>query len=234
MAGGWVRLGCVYRSASLSKVTPPDDGVLLRKLGIRVVVDLRSEREVERDGCPGALERRVRWVSCPMDDPDDTLRRSRHPAPSQYAAHYRRLVLSAGPPLQTILDAVGAPRPEPVLFCCTAGKDRTGVVAALLLLLLGATDRIIASDYALTARALRGHLDRFQDHWQRKDLTAQQYSARLETVRPTMLSLTRWLRERFPSGDDLAAALALRPGSVAAARNALVTSTAPFAVGDGR
>jgi protein tyrosine/serine phosphatase len=58
---------------------------------------------------------------------------------------------AVGPALRLLVRAETAP----IVFHCAAGKDRTGVLAALVLSLLGVDDEVIADDYALTAVAER-------------------------------------------------------------------------------
>jgi len=66
--------------------------------------------------------------------------------------------------LRRVLSFIAASPPAPLLFHCIAGKDRTGLVAALLLTLADATPQAIAHDYAVSAENLRaGYLERYAD-----------------------------------------------------------------------
>ncbi|MCY1550622.1 Tyrosine-protein phosphatase [compost metagenome] len=73
--------------------------------------------------------------------------------PFDMAQRYRDALDECGPQLAEVLRAIIAAPPGIVMFHCTAGKDRTGIVAALLLLIAGVDRSDIASDYALTAAA---------------------------------------------------------------------------------
>ena len=66
---------------------------------------------------------------------------------------YLRVLDIAGPEFVAVLDALAEPEALPALVHCTAGKDRTGLVAALLLLVLGVDEETVAADYALTESA---------------------------------------------------------------------------------
>jgi protein-tyrosine phosphatase len=66
--------------------------------------------------------------------------------------------------LHRVLSFIAAAPPQPLLFHCVAGKDRTGLIAALLLALADATPAAIAEDYAVSASNLReGYLKRYAD-----------------------------------------------------------------------
>ena len=66
--------------------------------------------------------------------------------------------------LHHVLSFIAAAAPEPLLFHCVAGKDRTGLIAALLLALADVTPAAIAADYAASSENLRaGYLSRYAD-----------------------------------------------------------------------
>ena len=75
-------------------------------------------------------------------------------APGGPAWSYRQLREQADRIAQVLGDIAAAP--ANVLFHCTAGKDRTGVIASALLGVLGATPEVIAADYALSTQAMAG------------------------------------------------------------------------------
>ncbi|SEQ14411.1 protein-tyrosine phosphatase [Devosia sp. YR412] len=74
-------------------------------------------------------------------------------APFDMSKRYCDALDTCGPQLAEVLRAIITAQPGIVLFHCTAGKDRTGVIAALLLALAGASRADIVADYALTAEA---------------------------------------------------------------------------------
>jgi len=63
---------------------------------------------------------------------------------------YTQIMDNAGPSFRTILRHIRDNPNSGCIFHCTAGKDRTGILAALLLKLAGVDDQTIAEDYALT------------------------------------------------------------------------------------
>jgi protein-tyrosine phosphatase len=121
--------------------------------GLKMVVDLRTAREV-RDA-PSRLARQhgVEWVNLPLFDalspgalaeievPEDG-----HPL----LAMYLTAIETRGDAICTILSRIATVRDGTVLFNCTAGKDRTGIIAALLLGMAGVSHTDIIADYAVS------------------------------------------------------------------------------------
>jgi len=67
-------------------------------------------------------------------------------------------------PFTTILNHLAGPDPPPMLIHCTAGKDRTGVICALILSLCGVDDDTVAQEYELTQLGLAARKDEFVAH----------------------------------------------------------------------
>lgn len=67
-------------------------------------------------------------------------------------------------PFATILNHLAGPEPSPMLIHCTAGKDRTGVICALILSLCGVDDDTIAEEYTLTQLGLRSRKSELVEH----------------------------------------------------------------------
>ena len=128
----WNRL---YRADGLSALSERDEA-LLRKLNIRTIVDLRGTSE--QKAMPDRVPEGVRYCACPMMEED--------PAAPDQAARSFAMSLKVGylKMIQENPDRVGRAanavmegmEQGAVVFHCTAGKDRTGVLAAVLLLLL--------------------------------------------------------------------------------------------------
>ncbi|ODA80458.1 hypothetical protein RJ55_03416 [Drechmeria coniospora] len=158
--------GLVFRSAAPAPT--PSAGAALASLGITHIFDLRSATEL--DGAlvivevPPPIQRRHVPVFTRDDDNDDF-------APEAVAWRYRAYtaedtvtgfrdayaaILRAAPrAFAEVLAHLAQPDPTPCLVHCTAGKDRTGVLCALLLTLCGVPDQLVAREYALTEDGLR-------------------------------------------------------------------------------
>ncbi len=155
--GGHVRRGCLFRSDELHTLTDADLEVVAA-LGVRVVFDLRNDRERvdrpsrlppgvevhERTSPPtrasGGLTFERRLVEGRLPERDD----------DEFAAGYVDMLTRLAPELTRIVNLAIAARERPLLFHCVAGKDRTGITAAILLGILGVPGDTILDDYELT------------------------------------------------------------------------------------
>jgi len=151
--GRRVRPGVLYRSGHLGEASDADLDRLAR-LGIRTVIDLRSDREAL--AAPDRLPQGAALVRVPLPGLG-IVRRIREgtagPARAEMAARYCNMAAAFAPAWGRALAAV-ADSPGAVLFHCQNGKDRTGALAALLLLLAGEDDGRVMEDYLLTNEAL--------------------------------------------------------------------------------
>ena len=134
----------------------------LTDFGLRTVVDLRWRAEIERhpSPIPAALPQvDYRQISLLTPSEDEWRERSIDATKELWNCVVLEQV---GIELRAVLGAIAAAAPGPLLFHCIAGKDRTGLVAALLLALADALPEAIACDYALSSANLRdGYLERY-------------------------------------------------------------------------
>ena len=132
----------VFRSGRIGGLTS-EDVAQLAPLQLATLIDLRTSAEVARSGA-GPLAAQARWTHRSLLTPSLTLRPS---------LNYAEWAVHASAPIADVLRLMsGEQDPFPLVFFCSAGKDRTGVIAALLLTALGVPQAQIVDDYALTRR----------------------------------------------------------------------------------
>lgn len=154
--GTLVKPGMIYRSGRLSDLTD-DDVTVLSSLNIRRILDFRSPDEVaERpDRLPGNPGQQVLHVPVGGGGLSKTrvVEVFRRAAAGELDTHahmtadYRRFPEVLAEDARTVLELLLDPSGYPVLMHCTAGKDRTGFVSALILGLLGCSEERIIEDY---------------------------------------------------------------------------------------
>ena len=154
--GRTVRRSRLYRSDSLHRIDETDRSAFTA-LGIRTVIDLRRPSEVERDGrvpdYDGLTYRHIHpehadWGANRFGDSGVSLARY---LADRYADLARTGTAGLAEAVGLIADSANAP----VVVHCVAGKDRTGIVCALTLSVLGVPDEDVVADYALSTAASR-------------------------------------------------------------------------------
>jgi len=149
LPGSALRRGLAFRSGSLTGLTP-DGAAALGALGVRRVFDLRSRAERAASGpdpaVPGAA---AVWTSTAEADARVAAADFVAAEPA-YAAMYIEVLRRYGGAVAAVLEQVRDRPGEAFLLHCTAGRDRTGVVAGLLLALAGEAADRVALDYMLS------------------------------------------------------------------------------------
>jgi len=162
--GRRTRWGRLFRSDTLGELTE-DDLRVLRDLGLATVLDLRSPSEAERDGRGLLATVPVRYLNLPVI-PEGATNNPAVPEPIDGDMGARYLwYLEAG--RDSVVQALGMIADEanlPLVFHCTAGKDRTGVLAALVLSLLGVEREVIVADYVETQARMHLIIERLRNH----------------------------------------------------------------------
>jgi protein-tyrosine phosphatase len=146
--GRAVRWRTLLRSDALHLLDPAGTAVLAG-LGLHTIVDLRTAMEAGL--APSALgslaaSARVQHISILTGDLEEL--------PLELAAIYEYMIDHCGAAVAEAITVLAAAGGRPALVHCSAGKDRTGIVVALILALLGVPDEVIAADYALSATYL--------------------------------------------------------------------------------
>jgi protein-tyrosine phosphatase len=186
--------GLIYRGDSLDSITPSDAKILFDKLGIGTIVDLRTKAETELSGLAFPVPRyrfsvlvegRLGHEPFPSDDPAElakvymgNLETGRHAVKGTFDIIAKNLAAGVA-----------------TLFHCAAGRDRTGIIAALLLGLVGVTHGQIAMDYVQSNRNARRVTKKLAEN----PLYANHDARRPEVIllrEQTILGFMRLLREQ--------------------------------------
>jgi protein-tyrosine phosphatase len=157
--GKLLRKRVLYRSGSLHKLTDRDL-TRLSGLGLEWIVDFRApkEKEMEPDRLP--VNMAARLVEIPILDSstqiyqssrEDLVKQLKNIDPVQsLSATNQELATRFTAEMRKFMDVILSSNGRPVLFHCTAGKDRTGFAAAIILRILGVPHDIVMQDYLLT------------------------------------------------------------------------------------
>lgn len=207
--GHEVRRGQVFRSDYPAFA---EDAEAVRRIGLHTVVDLRRGSEADFE-CVAWEDHGVVYHRCPITAFEK----------SSWEARYAAYLLDRPEAVVEAVREVLKPANHPVLFHCAAGKDRTGVVAALVLAVLGVPDEEIVADYVLTDEALERVLGRLGELEPYREMLA---NTTLDSQRPraeNMEGLLAWLAE-YGGAEKWLLDHGISPAELDAAREALLTS----------
>jgi protein-tyrosine phosphatase len=156
-AGGRpVRWGALYRSDSLGKLAG-DDLDRFAGLGIATVIDLRYPAEADRGGRVPASAGAAYYNLSIEHRPYDQTTLAAAVDPVRFLAdRYAEVADDGAAEIGRALRIIAAAGAAPLVIHCASGKDRTGLLAALVLSLLGVAEADIVADYALTGLATAG------------------------------------------------------------------------------
>lgn len=148
------RWGRLFRADGLHRLTPADIE-LVRGLGLHTVIDLRTQAEIDTHGRFPHEHIPVRYDH--LSVVDTTWNMVERPAETEHEFlvwAYTDMLEQGAPRFARALNALAVPGALPAVFHCAAGKDRTGLLAALLLGALEVPRSIVLADYALTAAGM--------------------------------------------------------------------------------
>ena len=222
--GRTVRSRQVIRSDNLIGLTDQGEADLIRLVGPRTVVDLRMVSETDALGYE-LSDAGVSILKRPMTPQSGA-------TPEQLAAggadnlvddYLRQVEVNADSIIAT-LELIAEPANRPVIIHCTAGKDRTGIVVAILLSILGVADEDIVADYHVTTINMAPIVDRIRAASVYRDnglAAAPQWI--FDSEPETMRAFLAELQVRYGSAEAWAIAKGLPPETVVALRDSLLS-----------
>ncbi|EGO61062.1 hypothetical protein NEUTE1DRAFT_76757 [Neurospora tetrasperma FGSC 2508] len=155
-----IRPGLIYRSGGFFPNGGFNDAAktqLATQLGIKKIFDIRSVREHSHAPDPEIAGVKNYWIAAEATEKEATVNladflegKGERGYVKMYMDVLRGYEEVIGALLRSLLDAPEDQKPEPILFHCTAGRDRTGVVAGLLLSLAGVSEEDVEMDWMLS------------------------------------------------------------------------------------
>ena len=144
-----VKWGVLLRSDDVSKLSKKDQEEL-KAYGMDTVIDLRTPKEREATGyvLGEDLEIAKHYISLMISD--DVADITKSGTNITLGDFYCEMLDECQPLIKEIFEVFSNPQNKGILFHCAAGKDRTGVVAALLLKTLGVLDSDVIANYEVT------------------------------------------------------------------------------------
>lgn len=144
VAQGVIRPGLLYRSGALCFITPADVDVV-NGLHLQTLVELRVAKEIAKDGPDRAALNAPKRILLPM-----------HNSHGLGQEAYHAYIRENSSEIKAFFELLAHDNTYPLLFHCSAGKDRTGILAYLLLWSLGADREVRDDDYLQSQRNAPG------------------------------------------------------------------------------
>jgi protein-tyrosine phosphatase len=196
--GRATRWRTLFRADGLYRLTGADLDVV-RELGLRTVIDLRTFTELEERGTFPHDQHPVAFHHVPVIDStwDVSRAEAANDAADFLEEAYLAMLEEGEQNLAAALVKLAEPGALPAVFHCAAGKDRTGMLAMMVLGCLGVLDEYIVADYALTAEGMERMrewaLREFPELFDRIDAAPAVFSA---AVPEAMLRMIGHVRQR--------------------------------------
>jgi protein-tyrosine phosphatase len=216
--GGETRWRAIVRSDSLTTLTERGQ-VALVEYGVRSIIDLRHPSVVAQYPHPFATagSHTIRYTNYPFTDPA-----------SPHEGEPDTLALLYIGRLERVADRIGAVMTEianapdgGVLIHCVGGKDRTGLVAGLLLSLVGVAPETVAADYALSGDYLRSREEEFLRNGPGERAERERLIAKFSPKAEVMLEVLSNMEERHGGAESYLLHAGVSPDDIGRLRRRL-------------
>jgi protein-tyrosine phosphatase len=187
--------------------------------GVATVIDLRHQGETESQPNPFSGNRAVAYHNVSLFD---QLAPEPKPGGNVLLELYKNALDRRQAAIAEVLTIIADAPPGVVLFHCTAGKDRTGIVSALLLALVGVEATLIAEDYALTGPAIAPMLEEIVAHAVARGADINTFRALLGSEPETMEATIAYLIENYGTVEHYLSGIGLSDGTIDRLRHRLL------------
>ena len=202
-----LRADCPHRLSS-------DDISKLMGEGLTTVIDLRSNNETENNVNPFATMTGVAYQNVGLFDhlaPDTMHDEKSQPEADPLFGFYVKTLANRQTAIRNVLSAIANAQDGMVMFHCTAGKDRTGLISALLLGLAEVEESEIVSDYAQTKLLIADLVLEFLELAKENGTNLANYRRLLDCKPETMRNVVGHINDSYQSVPGYAAEIGLQP-----------------------
>ena len=205
--GRRIRWGRVFRSDNLARLTEADVA-FLQHMGIRLVCDFRTPAEVKKMPDRFPPQETAEYLHLPIRhgqyDPADTFERIKkgdiHWMTEAFMiSNYIKSIENFAPLWAIFFRRLADAASRPLVFHCTGGKDRAGVCAALVLLVLGVSDKTVIEDHELSNIYIAGVLKRIYAELEDLGVATKKVAPYFTAPRAAITALIGHLRQTYGS-----------------------------------
>jgi protein-tyrosine phosphatase len=195
------RTGCtdLIRAASLGRLTEAGAGTLA-DAGVRTIVDLRSAEERGREPTTDLSGFGISVINAPVFESDQSPVGQAADQFPGFVPVYQRMLTAGSEAFRRVAEVV-ANESGGVLFHCSAGKDRTGLAAALLLGAAGVDDDDIVADYAQSEAGLAPVMTDWISRMEERGVPIERARGLLTSLPSDMQSTLDFIRTTWGSAE---------------------------------
>ena len=216
--GQSVRWRTLFRSDSHHELTESGKQAI-HDLGIRTSIDLRAEHESQSWPSVFATSDTITCRQLPLRAAGSDTRAPR----ANDLPELNRMFLDSGhESFSSILHAMAEEQTFPVVISCAVGKDRTGLMVALLLELAGVHRDDVIEDYALTAKHAGKRIEQIYASALADGRDPAQFARLMECQPETMAQSLAYLDDQHGGAERYVSTIGLSPATIATLRGALL------------
>ncbi len=205
------------RADSLNGLTREDQEALL-SYGVKAVIDLRSEQECKQAPCVWENSDRVDYYTVSMLDEINS-NGLQGEMPESMGGLYIDLLENGKKSYARIFRTMAKYDGDCVIFNCTAGKDRTGVTAMLLLDLADVEPEVIVKDYSVNEQYMKPVFDKQKEQMKQYGINVPEYV--LESKAEEMEKTLEYLRKNYGTAEDYLSKIGLTKQEIDALKRKL-------------
>ena len=226
--GEEVRSGVLFRSGSLDRIADTEAHSLHDSLSIQTIIDLRHPDEFNDNSTRGSLVDLVpNRYSLSVIDATQALKNHIEALNIAYGMgqsgpRYFALLENGETIWREVIRILLEPYSYPILAHCTAGKDRTGITAALILDLIGASQDTISEDYAMSSASVDQLFNYLVESGRRPEGTSEAAKSRMITKRKYMDDFLKLLYQKYGNAEGYIKKLGFNAFDIARIRDFLI------------
>nr|MBA2678406.1 tyrosine-protein phosphatase [Ktedonobacteraceae bacterium] len=214
--GHTIRWGSIVRADSLSSLSVASQQALV-DYPIHTVIDLRRSSELQASPDVFAESPHVKYVNISLLEDESKVGQVQ-----SLEELYRLMLDTSQEPIKLTIEALAQNDTFPCLLHCTIGKDRTGLIVALLLGLSNVDPIIIADDYALSERYLDPLFQSYRARAEQNQVDMQRLAWMVRSRRETMLDTLTYLEEHYGGVRSYLSSIGITDQQIESIRSQLV------------
>jgi len=208
----------ILRADGLHRLDDEGMGTLVAE-GVTTVIDLRHDDELAKQPNPFSANPSVAYHNVSLFS---QLVPTREPGGDLLLELYKTALAQRQPAIAQVLTIIANAPEGTVLFHCTAGKDRTGIISALLLAVVGVEAALIVDDYALTGAMIAPMVEEIIADAAARGADAEAFRPLLASEPATMAATIVHLESTYGSAAAYLESIGLEPATIERLRHRLM------------